>query len=96
MSSILASNFAFDITEKTIRAIFIQFGAIERVKIMIDRKTEQPTGAALIEMADDEAAARAIAATNGAELDGRALSVNAVRARLLRDSDDAASRLKRE
>jgi len=96
MSSILASNLAFDITEKTIRAIFAQFGAIERVKIILDRKTDQPTGAALIEMADDGAAARAIAAANRAELDGRALNVKAVRARLLRDSDDADSRLKRE
>jgi len=96
MSSILASNLAFDITEKTIRAIFTQFGAIERVKIILDRRTDQPTGAALIEMADDRAAARAVAAANRAELDGRALNVNAVRARLLRDSDDADSCPERE
>ena len=55
----------------------------------------QPTVAAFIEMTDDEAAVRAIAA-NGVELDGTALNVNTVRARLHRDSGDAHSRLKEE
>ena len=96
MNNILASNLALDITEKTIRGLFVQFGAIERIKIMTDRKADQPTGVAFIEMVDDEAAERAIAAINGAELSGRTLNVNAARSRLHRNSRDAGSRLKEE
>ena len=79
MNNILTSNLTSDVTKGAIRGLFAQFGTIERIKIMTDRKTGQPTGVAFIEMEDDQAAERAIAAVNGAELNGRTLNVNAAR-----------------
>lgn len=77
MNDIVASNLAFGITEQTIRGLFVRFGAIERVEILTDRKADQPPGVAFIQMSDDEAAERAIAAIDGAELDGRTVHVSA-------------------
>ena len=46
---------------------------------MIDRDTGRSRGFAFVEMTDDEAAAKAIAALNGSQLDGRALNVSEAR-----------------
>lgn len=86
MNNILASNLAIETTEEHIRELFVQFGAIERIKIITDHKTDRPTGVVFIEMADDEAAARAIAEIDGAELNGKTLHVNAARPRLHRSA----------
>jgi RNA recognition motif-containing protein len=59
--------------------MFEQFGEISRVQIMTDRDTGRSRGFGFVEMADDEAAAKAIEALNGKELGGRALNVNEAR-----------------
>lgn len=92
MNNISASNFAFDTTEKAIRGLFVQYGMIERIKIMTDRKTAQPTGVAFIEMKDDADAERAIAAMDGADVKGRILKVNAARPQLHRRSQSGGPR----
>ena len=84
MNNILASNLAPDTTEKVIHGVFVQYGAIERIKIMTDHKTSQPRGIAFIEMAEDADAEKAIAGIDGAELNGRILKVNAARPQLHR------------
>jgi RNA recognition motif-containing protein len=86
MNNILASNFKTDVTESVIRTLFVPFGAIERIKIMTDRKTAQPTGAVFIEMANDAEAQTAIAAVNGVEFNGRTLNAIAARPQLHRNS----------
>jgi len=95
MNNIQASNFDLDMTEQTIRGLFIEFGVVERVKLMTDRKTAQPTGVAFIEMANDTDAQRAIEAINGAELNGRILKVNAARPQLHRTAAGHTNRKKR-
>lgn len=69
----------FQTTESDLRALFEQFGEITRIQVMTDRETGRSRGFGFVEMADDEAAAQAIAALNGKELDGRALNVNEAR-----------------
>ena len=71
----------FQTTESDLRALFEPFGEITRVQVMTDRDTGRSRGFGFVEMADDEAAAQAIAALNGKELDGRALNVNEARPR---------------
>lgn len=49
------------------------------MKLVTDRDTGRSRGFAFVEMTDSAEADRAIAALNGAELKGRALSVNEAR-----------------
>jgi cold-inducible RNA-binding protein len=86
MKSLFVGNMNFQTTESDLRALFEPFGEITRVQVMTDRDTGRSRGFGFVEMADDEAAAQAIAALNGKELDGRALNVNEARPRPERGS----------
>ncbi len=59
--------------------MFEAHGAVDRVSIVTDRDTGQARGFGFVEMSDNAEGDRAIAALNGAELDGRALNVNEAR-----------------
>jgi len=79
MKNLFVGNMNFQTTESDLRALFEQFGEITRVQVMTDRETGRSRGFGFVEMADDDAAAQAIAALNGREIDGRALNVNEAR-----------------
>ena len=79
MKNIFVGNLSFGSTEQDVRSMFEQFGSIERVSIVTDRETGKARGFGFVEMANDEEAERAIAALNGANLDGRAINVNEAR-----------------
>ncbi len=81
MKSIFVGNLDFGTTEDSIRSLFEQHGAVERVNVIRDRDTGQPRGFAFVEMSDSAEADRAITALNGASLDGRAINVNEARPR---------------
>ena len=76
MKNVFVGNMSFETTESGLRSIFEPFGEITRVNLITDRDTGRARGFAFVEMANDEDAAKAIAALNGTELDGRALNVN--------------------
>ncbi len=86
MKSLFVGNMNFQTTESDLRALFEPFGEIVRVQVMTDRDTGRSRGFGFVEMADDEAAAQAIAALNGKQLDGRTLNVNEARPRPERSS----------
>ena len=79
MKNIYVGNLDFGATEESIRALFEQYGAIDRISLVTDRDTGRPRGFAFVEMANAPDADRAIEALNGAELGGRALNVNEAR-----------------
>ena len=79
MKSIFVGNLNFGTTEDSIRTLFEQHGAVDRVNVIQDRDTGQPRGFAFVEMGDSSEADRAIAALNGADLEGRAINVNEAR-----------------
>ena|ERR1043165_6357458 len=79
MKNVFVGNLSFQTTESELQAMFEQFGEISRVQIMTDRDTGRSRGFGFVEMADDDAAAKAIEALNGKELGGRALNVNEAR-----------------
>lgn len=79
MKNIFVGNLAFGSTEASVRALFEQFGSVDRVNIVTDRETGRSRGFAFVEMGDSEQADRAIAALNGYQLDGRSLNVNEAR-----------------
>jgi RNA recognition motif-containing protein len=68
-------NLSFDTTEDRLQELFQTHGEVTSVSLVTDRYTGRPRGFAFVEMATDEAAAAAIAALNGQEVDGRQLNV---------------------
>ncbi len=81
MTNIFVGNLSYGAGEDDIRGLFEQFGTVERASIVTDRETGQARGFGFVEMANDAEAERAIAALNGAELKGRAITVNVARPR---------------
>ena len=81
MKNIFVGNLSFGTTEDTLRSMFDSYGAVDRVNIVTDRDTGQARGFAFVEMSTEDEAAKAIAAVNGRNVDGRALNVNESRPR---------------
>jgi len=70
---------SFSTTEDQLREVFSQYGTVTKVQLIMDRETGRPRGFAFVEMSDG--ADQAIAALNGTQLDGRALTVNEAKPR---------------
>ncbi len=78
---IFVGNLPFSATEDQLRNLFAQHGEVSSVNIVKDRFTDRSRGFAFVEMAQDAAAAAAIAALNQHSLDGRPITVNVARER---------------
>ena len=76
MKNIFVGNLDFSATDSSLRALFEPYGSVERVNVVTDRDTGRSRGFAFVEMTDAAQADAAIAALNGANLDGRALNIN--------------------
>jgi RNA recognition motif-containing protein len=79
MTNIFVGNLSYKTTQDELYAAFGAYGAVERVNIVTDRGTGQPRGFAFVEMTEKRDAETAISKLNGAELNGRAMSVNEAR-----------------
>ena len=79
MKNLFVGNMSFQTSESDLRALFEPFGQITRVHIAMDRETGRARGFAFVEMANDEEAAKAIAALDGKDVGGRNLKVNGAR-----------------
>ncbi|MFA5058431.1 MAG: RNA-binding protein [Opitutaceae bacterium] len=78
-SKLYVGNMSFDTTEDGLRTAFGQFGAVTDVYIANDRETGRPRGFAFVTFNTAEESKLAIEKMNGADLDGRALTVNEAR-----------------
>ena len=76
---IFVGNLSFGATEDSVRSVFETHGAVDRVSILTDRETGRSRGFGFVEMPNDAEARKAIAALNGREVTGRALTVNEAR-----------------
>lgn len=79
MKKIYVGNFSFHMTESELRALFEPFGVIESVSLATERDTGRSRGFGFVSMTNDEEAEKAMAALNGKESGGRALTVNEAR-----------------
>ena len=75
---LFVGNLSFQTSEQDLNDLFAQVGKVESVSIITDRMTGRSKGFGFVEM-DNEAAENAITKFNGAELDGRKLTVNEAR-----------------
>ena len=80
MKNLFVGNLPFDATEEALRDLFSPFGEVQQVRVITDRDTRKPRGFAFVEMAED-AASKAIAALNGKDFGGQALTINEARPR---------------
>jgi cold-inducible RNA-binding protein len=92
MKNIFVGNLSFTATEDAVRSMFEGHGTVERVSIVTDRDTGQPKGFGFVEMTNDAEADAAIAALNGTELNGRALTINEARPKTERSGGGGGAR----
>jgi RNA recognition motif-containing protein len=79
LKNIFVGSLSFNATEDDLRQLFGQYGAVERVSILMDRETGRSRGFGFVEMTNDDEADAAIAAINGSTHLGRTLNVNEAR-----------------
>jgi RNA recognition motif-containing protein len=72
-------NLPFSATDSQLTDLFSQAGGVDSVRIVSDRDTGRSRGFGFVEMSTDDEAVSAIEKFNGAEMDGRALTVNEAR-----------------
>lgn len=79
MKKLYVGNLPFSASEGDLESMFGPYGQLESVTIVRDRESGQPRGFAFVEFSDDAAGEAAINGTNGAQLGGRAITVNEAR-----------------
>ncbi len=80
-NKLFVGNLSFNITENDLQDAFAAHGTVVEANLMMDRATGRPRGFGFVTMSTPEEAEKAIAALNGKELGGRALTVNIARPR---------------
>jgi cold-inducible RNA-binding protein len=80
-TKLFVGNLSFDITENDLQDAFAAHGTVVEANLMMHRATGRPRGFAFVTMGSPEEAQKAIAAMNGKDLGGRALTVNLARPR---------------
>jgi RNA recognition motif-containing protein len=86
MKKIYVGNIPFNATEQDLRDLFSEYGEIESLKIIQDQFTNRSRGFGFVEMADDQAAKKAMETLNGKDFLGKNLTVNEARPQQKRDS----------
>jgi RNA recognition motif-containing protein len=74
-------NLTYDVNDQELSGLFAQFGSVESAQVIQDRETGRSKGFGFVEMANASEADAAIAALNGKDHKGRALTVNEARPR---------------
>ena len=72
-------NLAYGVTDSDLEQTFAAHGTVQSAQVIMYRDTGCSKGFGFVEMGSDQEAQAAIAALNGQELDGRALTVNEAR-----------------
>ena len=80
-AKLFVGNLSFNITENDLQDAFAAHGTVTETNLMMDRTTGRPRGFGFITMSTPEEAQKAIAALNGSQLGGRALTVNVAKPR---------------
>ena len=80
-TKLFVGNLSFNTTENDLQDAFAAHGTVVEANLMVDRASGRPRGFAFVTMGSPEEAQKAIDALNGANLDGRNLTVNEARPR---------------
>jgi RNA recognition motif-containing protein len=74
-------NLSYDVDSSALQQLFSPHGTVESAEIISDRQTGRSKGFGFVQMAADAEAQAAIAALNGQQHEGRALTVNEAKPR---------------
>ena len=85
--NIYISNLSFNVLDKALKTLFTEYGEVSSSRIILDRVTMRSRGFAFVEMPDNEAAKKAIAALNGTTIDGKIIQVSEARPKERRPAD---------
>jgi RNA recognition motif-containing protein len=78
-TKLFVGNLSFNTTENDLQDAFAAHGQVVEATLMMDRMTGRSRGFAFVTYSTPEEAQKAIEAMNGAQIDGRALTVNVAR-----------------
>src|SRR5207237_9216309 len=79
-------NLSYEVDSSALEALFTPHGTVQSAQIISDRDTGRSKGFGFVEMGSDGEATAAIAALNGQDNGGRALTVNEAKPRQSRPS----------
>ena len=85
--NIYVGNLPFSASEEEVRALFSEYGEVEKVTLPTDRDTGKVRGFGFVIMPNSSEAETAISQLNGSQLAGRSLRVNEAKQR-----DESTSR----
>ena len=72
-------NLSYGVTDSDLSTMFSAHGNVQSAQVIMDRDTGRSKGFGFVEMSNDQEAQAAIAALNGQDSGGRALTVNEAR-----------------
>src|SRR5947209_3807801 len=75
-SKLYVGNLSYNVTNSDLEQLCAQHGTVQSAEVIQDRDTGRSKGFGFVQMGSDAEAQAAIAALNGQEHDGRALTVN--------------------
>jgi RNA recognition motif-containing protein len=74
-------NLSYDVDSSALQELFSAHGTVESAEVIADRDTGRSKGFGFVQMSSDDEATAAIAALNGQQHGGRALTVNEAKPR---------------
>src|SRR5918999_5510931 len=80
-SKLYVGNLNYEVTGSDLEQLFSQHGTVQSAEVIADRDTGRSKGFGFVQMGSDAEAQAAIAALNGQDQDGRALTVNEAKPR---------------
>jgi RNA recognition motif-containing protein len=80
-SKLYVGNLSYNTTSSDLEQLCGQHGTVQSAEVIQDRDTGRSKGFGFVQMGSDDEAQAVIAALNGQEVDGRALTVNEAKPR---------------
>ena len=75
-NKLFVGNLSFSTTDQSLGNLFAECGTVDSARIITDRETGRSKGFGFVEMASSAEAQAAISRFNGADNEGRAMTVN--------------------
>lgn len=77
--NIFIAGLSYNISDAELTELFAEYGEVTSARVISDKDSGRSKGYGFVEMEDEEAGNKAIAALNETEVDGRTLSVSVAR-----------------
>ena len=80
-NKLYVGNLSYNVNASQLEQLFATHGTVQSAEVISDRETGRSKGFGFVEMGSEAEAQAAIAALNGQQMDGRALTVNEAKPR---------------